>query len=113
MPSVTYNYLINKQPGMPLPVVVDYEYDDKDDSAVTGKVTVSKIGTYGPWTYSFEAVLSDHRSEDGIDGGRIIALTVKADAYNHVVLAYDYKWVKDDYSCRDRVVLEALMHVFN
>lgn len=113
MPSVTYNYLVDKRSGNELPVIVDYKYDDKDDSMVTGKVTVSQIGRYGPWTYSFEAVLADHRSEDGLDGGRILALTVKADAYNRVVLAYDYKWVNDDYSCRDQVVLAALMHVFN
>ena len=113
MPTVTYDYAVGNTAPIKLPVVVDYRRDEQDANMITGKVTVSQLGMYGPWDYSFEAVLANHRSEDGIDGGRIIALTVKADAYNHVVLAYDYKWIVKGYGHRDRAVLEALISAFS
>ena len=113
MTTVTYDYTVGTTAPIKLPVVVDYRYNDKDASMVTGKVVVSQLGMYGPWNYSFEATLAECPNEECLEDSRILVLIVKDDANNCVTLDYDNKWISKNYGHRDRAVLEALIDAFS
>lgn len=113
MTTVTYDYTVGTTAAIKLPVVVDYRYNDKDASMVTGKVVVSQLGMYGPWNYSFEATLAECNNEECLEDSRILVLIVKDDANNCVTLDYDNKWLSKNYGHRDRAVLEALIDAFS
>lgn len=113
MPTVTYDYTVGTTAPIKLPVVVDYRHDDQDVDMITGKVTVSQLGGYGPWNYSFEATLAECHNEECLEDSRILVLIVKDDTNNYVTLDYDHKWISKNYGHRDCAVLEALINAFS